>query len=43
MTITDTNPRTSTAAFTASERLAAHLQRVLIDLTALHLQGKQAH
>jgi starvation-inducible DNA-binding protein len=43
MTITDTTPRTSTAAFTASEGLAAHLQRALVDLTALHLQGKQAH
>ena len=43
MTITDTTPRTSTARFTASERLAAHLQRVLVDRTALHLQGKQAH
>lgn len=43
MTITDTTPRASTAGFTASSRLAAHLQRVLVDLTALHLQGKQAH
>ena len=29
--------------FRASERLAAHLQQVLVDLTDLHLQGKQAH
>ena len=30
-------------AFTASEQLAAHLQQMLVDLTDLHLQGKQAH
>ena len=30
-------------AFRASERLAAHLQQLLVDLTDLHLQGKQAH
>lgn len=29
--------------FTASETLAANLQKVLVDLTALHLVGKQAH
>ena len=29
--------------FTASPRLAANLQRVLVDLIELHLQGKQAH
>ncbi len=29
--------------FVASERLAGDLQRVLVDLIALHLQGKQAH
>ncbi len=29
--------------FTASDKLAANLQRVLVDLIALHLQGKQAH
>lgn len=41
-TITHT-PRTSNPAFQASERLAGHLQQVLVDLTDLHLQGKQAH
>jgi starvation-inducible DNA-binding protein len=29
--------------FTASPEFAAHLQRVLVDLIELHLQGKQAH
>ena len=29
--------------FTASAEFAAHLQRVLVDLIELHLQGKQAH
>ncbi len=29
--------------FTGSPRLAADLQRVLVDLVELHLQGKQAH
>jgi starvation-inducible DNA-binding protein len=31
------------AGFHASQQLADHLQRVLADLTALHLNGKQAH
>jgi starvation-inducible DNA-binding protein len=37
--------RTSTAVrgFTASPKLSANLQRVLVDLIELHLQGKQAH
>jgi starvation-inducible DNA-binding protein len=30
-------------AFQASPELAANLQRVLVDLIELHLQGKQAH
>ncbi|GAA5155755.1 DNA starvation/stationary phase protection protein [Nocardioides marinquilinus] len=30
-------------AFKASPQLAAHLQQLLVDLTDLHLQGKQAH
>ena len=30
-------------AFLASPELSAHLQRVLVDLIELHLQGKQAH
>src|ERR1700757_1234263 len=29
--------------YTASPQLAANLQRVLVDLIELHLQGKQAH
>src|SRR3984885_8106731 len=29
--------------FTASPQLAANLQRVLVNLVELHLQGKQAH
>lgn len=29
--------------FVASDRLAGHLQQLLVDLTELHLQGKQAH
>ncbi|MFE7802690.1 Dps family protein [Nocardia sp. NPDC057440] len=33
----------SDIAFRASSQLAANLQRVLVDLTALHLNGKQAH
>ena len=32
-----------TARFEASGELRAHLQRVLVDLVDLHLQGKQAH
>ena len=30
-------------AFSASSKLAANLQRVLVDLIELHVQGKQAH
>jgi starvation-inducible DNA-binding protein len=30
-------------AFRASPQLGAHLQALLVDLTDLHLQGKQAH
>lgn len=33
----------SRPAFKATEALAANLQAVLVDLTDLHLQGKQAH
>jgi starvation-inducible DNA-binding protein len=32
-----------TAGFTASTAFAGDLERVLVDLIALHLQGKQAH
>jgi len=40
-----TRPRTATVVrgFTASPKLSANLQRVLVDLVELHLQGKQAH
>ncbi|MEV6115791.1 DNA starvation/stationary phase protection protein [Streptomyces sp. NPDC052109] len=31
------------AGFTASSQLVANLQKVLVDLIELHLQGKQAH
>jgi starvation-inducible DNA-binding protein len=34
---------TDVSNFTASPQLAANLQRVLVDLIELHLQGKQAH
>lgn len=37
------NVHSSHPAFRASEQLAAHLQALLVDLTDLHLQGKQAH
>ncbi|WP_134768261.1 DNA starvation/stationary phase protection protein [Nocardioides sp. 1609] len=30
-------------AFRASTQLATHLQQLLVDITDLHLQGKQAH
>jgi starvation-inducible DNA-binding protein len=40
---TSTPVHSSHPAFRASERLAAHLQQLLVDLTDLHLQGKQAH
>ena len=44
MTPTMTTPtHTSHLAFRASETLGAHLQQLLVDLTDLHLQGKQAH
>jgi len=34
---------TSHPPFRASETLGAHLQQLLVDLTDLHIQGKQAH
>ncbi|GAA5108986.1 DNA starvation/stationary phase protection protein [Alloalcanivorax gelatiniphagus] len=40
---TTRTPHTSHPAFQASERLAGHLQQLLVDLTDLHIQGKQAH
>ena len=46
MTSTTTTGRLSgsdVSQFTASSHLEASLQRVLIDLIELHLQGKQAH
>lgn len=36
-------PEGSAPGFEAPERLRANLQRVLVDLIELHLQGKQAH
>jgi starvation-inducible DNA-binding protein len=39
----ETAPSESFKGFTASTALAENLQRVLADLIALHLQGKQAH
>lgn len=42
--MTDTlSTRTSQPTFRASDRLAGHLQQLLVDLTDLHLVGKQAH
>jgi starvation-inducible DNA-binding protein len=43
MTTTDASASFVITGFVASERLAANLQRLLVDLIALHLQGKQAH
>ena len=43
---TQTAPRpthTAHPAFQADQQLADHLQQLLVDLTDLHLQGKQAH
>lgn len=40
---TVTQTHTSHPPFTASETVAAHLQQLLVDLTELSLQGKQAH
>ena len=44
-TITSNNRRSAAEIgnFQASEKLAAGLQRVLVDLIELHIQGKQAH
>lgn len=42
-TTTDIAPTETVAGFSASPRLASNLQRVLVDLIALHLQAKQAH
>jgi starvation-inducible DNA-binding protein len=43
--MTSANRRNDTdiTAFVASPELAGNLQRVLVDLIELHLQGKQAH
>lgn len=44
MTQTVSNPvHCAHPAFRASGQLAAHLQALLVDLTDLHLQGKQLH
>jgi starvation-inducible DNA-binding protein len=43
MTTTQADALPAAPAFRASEQLTGHLQRVLVDLIELHLQGKQAH
>ncbi|WP_051218522.1 Dps family protein [Nocardioides insulae] len=43
MTQTMANTHTAHPPFTASEQLANHLQQLLVDLSELSLQGKQAH
>lgn len=40
---TNRRDETEVSNFQASPRLTANLQRVLVDLIELHLQGKQAH
>ena len=40
---TASTPHAQHPAFSASSKLAANLQRVLVDLIELHVQGKQAH
>lgn len=42
-TSTTATTHTSHPPFVASPTLGAHLQQLLVDLTDLHLQGKQAH
>ncbi|WP_235734733.1 Dps family protein [Nocardioides alcanivorans] len=41
--MTQTLKHTSHPAFQGSKQLASHLQQMLVDLTDLHLQGKQLH
>jgi starvation-inducible DNA-binding protein len=43
MTQTMNPQHTAHPAFQASAQLGAHLQQLLVDLTDLHLQGKQLH
>lgn len=43
MTTKARKPATSGAGFAASTKLSGNLQRVLVDLIDLHIQGKQAH
>lgn len=43
MTQTLNGKHTAHPAFQASQRLGDHLQQVLVDLTDLHIQGKQLH
>jgi len=40
---TEKPTRTATPPFTASDRLASHLQQLVVDLIDLQLVGKQAH
>ena len=42
-TTADATSHTAHPAFRASETFAKHLQQLLVDLTELSLQGKQAH
>lgn len=39
----DSTTHAANPPFRASEQLGTHLQQLLVDLTDLHLQGKQAH
>ena len=43
MTIATRRTESEVQGFAASPELSANLQRVLVDLIELHLQGKQAH
>ncbi len=43
LTSTSSGTHTAHPPYRASETLGAHLQQLLVDLTDLHLQGKQAH
>ncbi len=42
-TLNREDTHTAHPAFQASKQLAAHLQQMLVDLTDLHIQGKQLH
>lgn len=42
-TLNRKDAHTAHPAFQASEKLTAHMQQMLVDLTDLHIQGKQLH